>query len=325
MTSKNILIIRRDNIGDMICTLPLIQALYAERQCNVSVFTNAYVAPILHYAPSVCEIFHYPKAKHGVSGRWTSAFHIVRSLVLLRRRDFEWIIACGDREAHLARLIVPADRILRVDDVSLDSVEPRQEHEIDRIWRFAPKLGLTSETAPLPILTSSSRNNKQRNHQQRIVGLQISARRPMQRMRLDYLVVLLNALLVDRYTIKVLWAPGNSSNPEHPGDDALANALRVYPSNWSNVMFSPTNTLDKLIEELSECALVITPDGGAAHISAALGVPTLTLFGDSDPSRWAPRGTHTRIIHSSSKQVETIPVSTVRFVAQSMMEEVFSS
>jgi heptosyltransferase III len=36
-------------------------------------------------------------------------------------------------------------------------------------------------------------------------------------------------------------------------------------------------------------------DSGISHLAAALGVPTLCLFGPTDPSRWAPRGRAVRI------------------------------
>ncbi len=43
---------------------------------------------------------------------------------------------------------------------------------------------------------------------------------------------------------------------------------------------------------IAHCALVISGDSGPAHIAAALGVPTLALFGPTSPRRWAPRGPH---------------------------------
>lgn len=40
---------------------------------------------------------------------------------------------------------------------------------------------------------------------------------------------------------------------------------------------------------LARCQMVIGHDSGVAHLAAAVGTPTLTLFGPSDPYVWGPR------------------------------------
>jgi len=41
---------------------------------------------------------------------------------------------------------------------------------------------------------------------------------------------------------------------------------------------------------LSQCSLFIGNDSGITHLAAALGVPTIALFGPTDPYVWGPRG-----------------------------------
>jgi heptosyltransferase-2 len=41
---------------------------------------------------------------------------------------------------------------------------------------------------------------------------------------------------------------------------------------------------------LGECAVVVTPDSGPAHVAAAVGVPVVVLFGPTDPRLTAPAG-----------------------------------
>ena len=36
--------------------------------------------------------------------------------------------------------------------------------------------------------------------------------------------------------------------------------------------------------------LFVGHDSGVTHLAALLGVPTVALFGPTDPARWAPRG-----------------------------------
>ena len=43
--------------------------------------------------------------------------------------------------------------------------------------------------------------------------------------------------------------------------------------------------LGAVIERL---AVLLTNDSGPAHIAYALGVPSVTIFGETDPKRWGP-------------------------------------
>lgn len=46
---------------------------------------------------------------------------------------------------------------------------------------------------------------------------------------------------------------------------------------------------------LAQFALYVGHDSGLTHVAACLGVPTIALFGPTDPRRWAPRGSHVEI------------------------------
>jgi ADP-heptose:LPS heptosyltransferase len=47
-------------------------------------------------------------------------------------------------------------------------------------------------------------------------------------------------------------------------------------------------------------------DSGITHLAAALGVPTVALFGPSDPRQWAPRGRQVAIVR---RAIECSPCS----------------
>ena len=48
--------------------------------------------------------------------------------------------------------------------------------------------------------------------------------------------------------------------------------------------------LTKAAAILSRCSVYLGNDSGFSHLAAAVGCPTVVLFGPSDPSVWAPRG-----------------------------------
>lgn len=55
-------------------------------------------------------------------------------------------------------------------------------------------------------------------------------------------------------------------------------------------------TLAELIDQLSRCALLLTNDTGTMHLAAYLGVPTVSIFGSTEPVLTGPLGEGHRVI-----------------------------
>lgn len=73
--------------------------------------------------------------------------------------------------------------------------------------------------------------------------------------------------------------------------DALAGALREFTA------VSGRNLLE-VASLLGACAGYVGNDSGITHMAAALGVPTVALFGPTDPAAWGPRGSNVLIIRA---------------------------
>ncbi|MFN7834364.1 MAG: glycosyltransferase family 9 protein [Burkholderiaceae bacterium] len=111
---KQILVIRRDNIGDLVCTTPLLTSLRAALpEAWIGVLATAYNAPILREHPAIDALYTYTKLKHRRSGQsrlgivWRTASLIFQ---LRRRRLDVVIIASPGIQASAfkyARLIRP--------------------------------------------------------------------------------------------------------------------------------------------------------------------------------------------------------------------------
>jgi hypothetical protein len=76
-------------------------------------------------------------------------------------------------------------------------------------------------------------------------------------------------------TMPVRWCAG-------PEDPPIENAVRI-------------DDLYELACWLAGARLYIGNDSGISHLAAAVGTPTLVLFGPTDPTVWAPRGHHVRV------------------------------
>jgi heptosyltransferase III len=69
--------------------------------------------------------------------------------------------------------------------------------------------------------------------------------------------------------------------------------------------------LSQLSRALHECRLFVGHDTGVTHLAAAVGTPTVALFGATDPTVWAPLGEHVRVVRSPNGLMQSISVATV--------------
>jgi heptosyltransferase-3 len=62
---------------------------------------------------------------------------------------------------------------------------------------------------------------------------------------------------------------------------------------------------------LAGCRAFVGNDSGVTHVAAAVGVPTVALFGPMPPEHWAPLGEHVRILRGSAGRPEEISMESV--------------
>jgi len=79
---------------------------------------------------------------------------------------------------------------------------------------------------------------------------------------------------------------------ERPRCEQIASATRQ----GAMIAAGETN-VGQMIALLSRCSGFAGNDSGAAHVAGALGIPTVALFGSTNPQRTAPLGPHTRVLY----------------------------
>jgi heptosyltransferase-2 len=57
-----------------------------------------------------------------------------------------------------------------------------------------------------------------------------------------------------------------------------------------------TTTLGEVMALIEQCRFFVCNDSGLMHVAAALNVPTVAVFGSTDPVATGPRGKHARIV-----------------------------
>lgn len=343
--AKNILIIRRDNIGDLVCTTPLISNLRkAFSDANIDVLVNSYNAPVVEHNPDINTVYIYKKAKHRGQGEsiFKVYFERAKTYLEMRRKGIDIVILAGGsenkRSLKVAK-IVGAKQIIgyaspdsdTYSEISspLDIHETKGLHEVELTNRLSATLGVTYEPPACTLVPSKEQlHNVNRflqqhhiNDQVQPIGIHISARKPSNRWTEENYVELIHRIWdTYRQPILLFWSPGSKDNALHPGDDELAEAILKQCSNTQLLPF-PTQNLEQLIAGVSICKPFICSDGGAMHIAAATGCPILCFFGDSDAARWYPWGTHSKLIQKKSLSVADISINTAYSELQALMSE----
>lgn len=69
-------------------------------------------------------------------------------------------------------------------------------------------------------------------------------------------------------------------------------------------------SLIQLASVMEGCRLFVGNDSGVSHLAAALGIPTLAIFGPTDPKIWSPRGRNVIVIR---REIHCSPCPQERF------------
>jgi heptosyltransferase-2 len=83
---------------------------------------------------------------------------------------------------------------------------------------------------------------------------------------------------------------------EGPADAEACRAFLARVPHGASVARAEGLTLPQTASLLACCPLVLGNDSGLSHLAAALGVPTVAVFGPTDPRVWAPLGDRVRCV-----------------------------
>jgi ADP-heptose:LPS heptosyltransferase len=329
-SNPKILIIRRDNIGDLVCTTPLIAALRQRFPDGwLGALVNSYNAPVLDGNPDLDEVFVYTKAKHRGQAESLPGILWRRLMMMnrLRQMQLDDVILANPsaqpRVVRLARWLQPKRVIgfgnVKGVDVSLP-LDDAGRHEVEDVFRVASIYGINGLPPPCrvvaPAAVTCPRSGIPGMQSQPAptltIGIHVSARKPSQRWSAERFAKTMQTLTAQgpaRFLL--LWSPGTEDNPLHPGDDAKAHDVLRKVGAGVAVIPRPTQTLPELIAALAECDAMICADGGAMHIGAGLGLPIVCLFGNSGAQHWRPWGVPHRLLQKPSLDVADISVDEV--------------
>jgi len=324
-----ILVIRRDNIGDLVCTTPLLAALRARYPSgHVAALVNTYNRAVLDGNPDVDVVYAYEKGKHRSAGRSVVSVYADRArlILALRREKFDYAILAtpgfAAQALRFARLAGARHVLGYADpgrtrsglDIALSYDSASKAHEVEQVFGLLKALGIDGAPPAARVFPDPDLREEPRQALSRmgsgtpVVGVHISARRKNQQWPAERFAGLIRAV-AERHGARILllWSPGDVVNPTHPGDDDKAQAV-VQLCRGLPLLAWPTRALSGLIAALSLCDYVVCADGGAMHLAAALQKPILCFFGDSPPERWRPWMTTHEMLRPPSRDLRDLGV-----------------
>lgn len=331
-----ILVIRRDNIGDLVCTTPLIMTLRQHYpQAAIYALVNDYNVDVLDGHPALDGVFAYTKLKHRKPGDSVLAvvWRKLKTYLALRRIGFDYAIVAGSgypkNGVRLARAAKPRHIISFVPqdggfDAAIDCPLPFHaadvfRHEVECMADLLQPLGIRAAPGPLslpPVVMPEALAPRFAACPRPVVALHISARESSRVWDVAQFCRLIAVLLQQEVELLVLWAPGPADDARHPGDDEKMHYIRSQFPQAERLSFYPTRSVKQLMGAFSCADVVVCSDGGGLHLAAGVGASVVGLFEhlEKKTRHWYPWQVPHRVLTSGSAQdwqVSHIPLAAV--------------
>jgi len=321
-----ILIVKRDKIGDLLLTTPMIAHLKAARpDAQIHVLANDYNAWVLEGNRHVDRLWIYRRVRQGGRLSLAAAWQQIVQSAALRREGFDFaIVANGDESpraiarglaCRAARVVACCGAQRRYRGLSDPIPISHGAHECDRLLALLGPLGIGMPGSTLlpeyrlpPAQAAFARAwlADRSLAPGGYVVLGLGARRAKKQPTQDQVLRWTEWLHTQHGLGTVfMWTPGRSDDPVYPGDDDIARPVLAAARTWIHPFRGPILPALGLIY----CARTsIFPDSGLMHFAAASPGGVLGLFAETDvsphPSQWGPRGARADYLEAEKSVAE---------------------
>jgi ADP-heptose:LPS heptosyltransferase len=316
-TDPYILVIRRNRMGDMIYTLPLLHALRRHfPKCHLTVACDLPGAPIAEACEAVDHVIVLTKGWNP----WQAAIRNAAEL-----QDYDWVIAAKGgfdrRLAVLTRLTNAAIRIgferpPRPGRTSGYFTHPvplpdkPDEHQIETLFRLLQPLGILKTTefsVSLAIKVPEEAKafaDEVLSHPPflgaKFVLLNLSSTVRLKFREEDFIALAGRILGATNFAVALVGSPSDQQRAHEiahcMGTDRIVAVETSHPMELAALM--------------ERAAFLVTPEGGAAHLAATVELPALVLWSEGPFAKWYSRGKRHVFVHAERGEVN-IPVERV--------------
>lgn len=332
---KHILVVRQhDQLGDMLCAVPLLRALRTNfPDAHITLAASPVNFEIMRHHPYVNEILNYNKK---LFLRSPSSF--IEFLRTLRKRRYDLAIVpvtvsislTSNLLAFVSRatmrlgaeslnnIVNPTSFLFNV-RTSLHWENDPHRHQTLRNLDILKPLEIAADNLQTVIgITEEEKSEAARflssffSEHKILIGFHPGAGKFANRWNAERFAETANQLCEKFFAAAVITAG--------PMDDEPVNTMLRHIRSPHLLVRRKSIRSDAAIVSLLN--VFITNDTGIMHVAAATGVPTLSLFGPTDPLQWAPMGTKNRYIYGRNNDVNTITNQEVVDTACEMLSSV---
>lgn len=282
---SRILIVRLGSLGDLVHTLPAVAALrHRFPHATIDWLVDAPHRSFLELVPIVSSLVVLPGRN---AAAWLETRRVLRDRDYDIAFDFQGLL----KSAALARLS-GAKRVLGFERPALREsaaaplytervVVDDSQHVIRKNLQLAASVtGSAPATFEFPIVPPASAvvDRFLRDAAGPMALINPGAAWPNKRWPPDRLAAVARHLR-DHHRMHsvVLWGPGESEA-----------ATAIVAASAGAARLAPETTLPELVALARHARLMVSGDTGPLHIASALGVPTVSLFGPTNPARNGP-------------------------------------
>lgn len=301
ITNKKILLVRNDNIGDLICTTPAIEALRKKYPNNqIDIVVNSYNYDAIYKNPFVNKIYCYTKPKHktGIINKIKAGLGKLKILINIKKEDYNVVIIFRSGYSKSAELFanitnaqykVGVKNLKGKDNFNLYAILQENMHEVEFCYECLREFGIEKKNEKTIFFIHDKKVEKYKQYAQSIV-FHISARMKNNQISYNKLKEIITSLDEKIYITA------------EPKDFHMAKQLEQQ----TNAIFVQTTSFLDLGAFIKNAKLFFTLEGGAMHLAPAIGIKTIALFGQSSIDKWYPWGYKNLVVQDESKNAENI-------------------
>ena len=305
MNKRRFLVIRPDRLGDMVCALPAIDALRAAfPDAEIDLLASPLNAALAEGRPSVSKILldggkTLPRLIRRLRSRRYDAAFALQSCA--RTHLIAGLSGARERFGYTGK---PFHRLLTR---TLPGGGPDEAvHETERNLRLVEAAGVQPKNqVPRLTLNEQERALAEKWLQKRgletntaLIGAHPGASDPTRQYPVERFAFAADALAKRADGAALIAFAG-------PAD--AAEARRFVEAAATRAETALNMSIREAAALMSRCRLLFVNASGPMHIAGALGVPLVAVFGPTDPRRWAPVGSPSRVVEPNALNENASP------------------